>query len=80
MYYAYILKSEKDLKYYYGSTKNLENRLAKHNKGDVRATRGRRLLVIHYFEVFDTRKEAYNRELFFKSIDGYRWLKENNIN
>jgi putative endonuclease len=79
MYYTYILKSKKDGKYYYGSTINLENRLAKHNKGDVRATKSRRPLAIHYKEEFKTRSEAYQREHFFKTIDGYNWLKENNI-
>lgn len=79
MYYAYILRSEKDGKHYYGSTVNIENRLAKHNKGDVRATKGRRPLVLHYIEEFKTRSEAYKREQFFKTIEGYNWLKQAQI-
>ncbi|MDQ0969316.1 putative GIY-YIG superfamily endonuclease [Flavobacterium sp. W4I14] len=42
MFYSYILKSEKDGKYYYGSTENLEIRLIKHNRGDVKSTKARR--------------------------------------
>jgi len=35
--------------------------------------------LLHYFEEFATRKEAFERERFFKSIDGYNWLKEKGI-
>jgi putative endonuclease len=45
----------------------------------VRATKGRRPFIAHYFEEFSTRSEAYNREKFFKTIDGYNWLKEKGI-
>jgi len=79
MYYAYILKSEKDGKYYYGSTGNLSERLLKHNKGEVKATKHRRPFVIHFFEEFETRAAAFRREHFFKSVDGYKWLKEAKI-
>ncbi len=79
MFYSYILKSQKDGKYYYGSTENLEKRLLKHNKGDVKATKHRRPMAILYFEQFETRREAFKREMFYKSIDGYRYLKANNI-
>jgi putative endonuclease len=78
-FFAYILLSQKDGRYYYGSTSDLKSRVQKHNWGDVRATRGRRPLVLHYFEEFATRSEAFQREQFFKSIDGYNWLKENSI-
>jgi putative endonuclease len=76
---AYILKSLKDQRYYYGSTKNLEQRLKDHNKGKVRSTKGRRPLIVHYFEEFDNIQDARKREIYFKSIDGYCWLKEQGI-
>ncbi|MBU1100089.1 MAG: GIY-YIG nuclease family protein [Bacteroidetes bacterium] len=79
MYYTYILKSLKDNRHYYGHTSNLENRLATHNAGKVRSTKGRRPWIIHYFETFESKSEANQRELFFKSIDGYNWLKTNKI-
>jgi len=79
MYYAYILKSLKDHKYYYGCTGDIVKRIAKHNKGDVQSTKHRRPLVLHYHEEFDLIREAYKRERYFKSIDGYLWLKNNNI-
>ena len=79
MYYTYILKSLKDGKYYYGSTSNLKNRISQHNYGKVRSTKNRRPLTLHYFLQFETKVEAANKERFFKTIDGYNWLKENKI-
>ncbi|MBN8696688.1 MAG: GIY-YIG nuclease family protein [Bacteroidetes bacterium] len=79
MYKAYILKSVKDGGYYYGSCKDIQKRLLKHNKGDVRSTKGRRPLLLHYEEDYSSRSEAFRREHFFKSIDGYNWLKKNQI-
>jgi len=78
-YYTYILKSGKDSKFYYGSTSDLQKRLIAHNAGKVRATKGRRPFVLHYSEQFTTRSEAFKRERFFKTIDGYLWLKSQNI-
>ncbi|MEX2602638.1 MAG: GIY-YIG nuclease family protein [Gracilimonas sp.] len=78
-YYAYILKSEYHGTYYYGSAKDVEERLQDHNAGKQRYTKGRRPWKIHYTEAFKTRSEARKREAFFKSIDGYVWLKEHGI-
>ena len=79
MYYTYILKSNKDGKYYYGHTADLNSRITEHNNGKVRATKGRRPLIIHYYETLETKSEAVKRELFFKSIDGYIFLKQERI-
>lgn len=79
MFYSYILKSEIDNKYYYGSTDNIRRRLAEHVHGQVVSTKNRRPLKLHYLESFKTRKEALKREMFFKKRSGYKWLKENNI-
>ena len=79
MVYTYILKSEKDGKYYYGSTKDINDRLNYHNAGKVRSTKGRIPFTLHYTERHETRSEAVKREYFFKSIDGYNWLKQSKI-
>jgi putative endonuclease len=79
MFYTYILKSLKDGLYYYGSTSNLKSRLKEHNYGHVKSTKGHRPYKIHYYEIFETKTEALKRELFFKSIDGYNWLKDKEI-
>ena len=74
-FYTYILKSEKDNGFYYGHCQNLQQRLLTHNLGKVRSTKSRRPFIIHYFETFETKSEAAKREYYFKSIDGYNWLK-----
>jgi putative endonuclease len=79
MFFTYILKNFKGESHYYGHTKSLENRLLSHNKGKVRSTKGKRPWQLHYFESFETKSEAYKRELFFKSIEGYNFLKERKI-
>jgi putative endonuclease len=79
MYFAYILISLKDGKYYYGSTSDIEKRLSHHNSGKVKSTKYRKPFKIHYLEQFRTKKEAELKEKYFKSIEGYKWLKQNNI-
>ena len=79
MYYSYILKSKKDNSYYYGSTDDIPKRIKEHNAGKVRYTKGHRPYVYHFSEVFNTRSEAFRRERFYKSIDGYKWLKSKDI-
>ena len=79
MFFAYILRSQKDSRDYYGSCKDVESRLEYHNSGKVRSTKGRRPFVLHYYESFATQSEAVKRELFFKSIEGYNWLRFNQI-
>ncbi len=79
MYYAYILKSLKDNRYYYGSCEDLEKRLENHNKGLVKSTKGRRPFALHYSETFDSRSGAFKREQFFKTVEGYKFLKEKGI-
>ncbi|MDX1618986.1 MAG: GIY-YIG nuclease family protein, partial [Balneolaceae bacterium] len=67
MYYAYILRSESHGTHYYGSTKNVEERLLEHNRGKVRYTKGRRPWKVHHVEAFASRSEAIRRERFYKS-------------
>lgn len=62
MYYFYVLKSEKDLKYYYGSTTDLKNRFNDHNQGKVLSTKFRRPLRVIYFEAYETISQARQRE------------------
>jgi putative endonuclease len=35
--------------------------------------------ILIYQEAFTTRAEAMKRERFFKSIEGYQWLKDKAI-
>ena len=78
-YYTYILQSGTHKTFYYGHCEDLEKRLSQHNKGKVRYTKGRMPWKLHYFEVFESRSEAMIREKYFKSIDGYLFLKKKGI-
>lgn len=78
-HYSYILKSLKDNGYYYGSTSDIGKRLKSHNAGKVRSTKGRRPLVLHFYESHSDKSSATLRERFYKSIDGYKWLKETGV-
>ncbi|MFZ9981924.1 MAG: GIY-YIG nuclease family protein [Cyclobacteriaceae bacterium] len=79
MFYVYILQSEKTRTFYYGHTSDLDNRLKKHNEGKVKYTKSRRPWILIYSESFVTKSEAYKRELFFKSIEGYNFLKSKGL-
>ena len=57
----------------------MDERLKQHNAGKVRYTKGRRPWKVHYTEEFESRSEATKRESFFKSIEGYTWLKRQGI-
>ena len=66
-YYVYMLKS-KGIKQvtYVGYTKNINNRLKKHNDGKgAKFTRGRKWVLI-YKEKLKTKKEAISREYYIK--------------
>ena len=78
-YFAYVLHSLKDGIHYYGSSANLSDRLKTHNSGKSKFTKGHRPWEIIYSEEFNTRAEAMQREMFFKSIDGNIWLKKEGI-
>ena len=74
-YYTYILYSEKDKKMYVGWTDDLENRVKKHNNGNVSATKNRRPLELIYFEACKNKDKAIQREKYFKTGFGRRYLK-----
>ncbi|MFY0654047.1 MAG: GIY-YIG nuclease family protein [Cyclobacteriaceae bacterium] len=79
MFFAYVLKSQVSGRHYYGHSKDLDARLKSHNGGKVRSTKAHRPWEMIYYEEFKSKSEAYKREMFFKSIDGYNYLKERGI-
>jgi putative endonuclease len=76
MYYVYILKSEKDSKYYIGFTENVEERLKFHNAGLQRSTRARIPFVLVHTESFENKSEALKREKQIKSYKGGNAFKK----
>jgi len=67
-YYVYILRSLKDGNFYTGHTSDIKDRLARHNRGEVRSTKARRPFSLVYWEVFKTRSEAMKRERKLKLL------------
>jgi len=76
MKYAYVLRSERDRRFYIGSTGDLRERLRQHNAGQVRSTTYRRPLVLVYYEACLSAEDAYRRERYLKSGQGGRYLKQ----
>lgn len=71
-YYVYILLNWNKEHWYIGSTKDLELRLKHHNSGHTFSTKPYRPWNIVYIEKFETRSEAFKREMFLKSPSGYQ--------
>ncbi len=80
MWYFYILQSEKDEQLYFGSTKDLKNRLSLHIKGLVVSTMHRRPLKLIYYEAYLEESTARKREHTVKSSRGSRFALLKRIN
>lgn len=75
MFYAYVIKSLLNDFYYKGHCVNLEVRLLEHNSGKTKSNKHYAPFKIVYFEELETRLEAINREKYFKTAAGRRFLK-----
>ena len=69
VHWVYILESETSGRYYVGQTDDVARRLAYHNRGLSRSTRGRGPWKLMYKEKSATRSEACRRE---REIKGWR--------
>ncbi len=76
MYYAYILKSDKDKGLYIGYTTDLKSRLNLHKTGKVISTKNRRPVKLIYYESYINMTDAKKREVFLKSGSGHRFIKK----
>ena len=66
--FVYVIGSLKNFKpkTYVGWTKDLNERLRKHNSGEgAKSTKGRKWKII-YHEVFNSKKKALRREYYLK--------------
>ena len=67
-YTVYILKSETTGRFYTGYTRNLENRLKKHNAGATKSTKNSGPWVVVHAEQFDNKQNALERERELKKL------------
>jgi putative endonuclease len=75
MYVVYVLQDNKG-KYYKGFTNNLARRFSEHKSGQTKSTHKMCDLKIVYTEEYKTLLEARNREVYFKTAAGRRFLKK----
>jgi len=74
-HYVYVLRSQKDGKFYVGYTKNVQKRLEQHNSGQVRSTKERRPMKLIYWEGCIDQQDATRREKYLKTAWGKRYIK-----
>jgi putative endonuclease len=75
MHYVYVLMSQKDGKFYTGSTNNLKRRLDEHNAGKVESTKRRKPFLLIYHEACINEKDARQREKYLKSGMGKKYIR-----
>ena len=71
MHYVYILKLETG-QHYVGYTANLDDRLARHARGEACTTTERMPMEsIHFYAAFESEKKARDFEKYLKSSSGF---------
>ncbi len=75
-YWVYILRSETTERHYVGHTKDLEDRLRRHNGGRTEANKGRGPWHLVYHEEFSARSEAVARERAIKARKSRGYIEQ----
>ena len=75
MVYTYVIRSQKDRKFYTGFTRDLRKRFREHISGKVSATKGRGPFALVYYEACININDAIERETYLKTGMGKRFLK-----
>ena len=75
MFYVYVIKSLSRNYIYVGLTNNVQRRLRQHNNGENKTTKAYSPFELILSEEFQTRKEAREREKYFKSGVGKEHIK-----
>ena len=78
MYYVYLLMCA-DGKSYTSCTDNLKDRIDRHNKGNVPATKERLPIKLVSYFAFCNKYTAFNFEKYLKSGSGRAFLKKHDI-
>lgn len=75
MHYVYVIKSQKDGKFYTGCTEDLRKRFFEHNAGKVSSSKNRGPFDLIYYEASLDKTDAFAREKYLKTGMGKRYLK-----
>lgn len=73
MYYVYSLKCKDG--YYVGCTNDLKDRLSRHKKGSVSATKNRKPLELDFYVAVQDKYTAFKLESYFKCGSGRSFIK-----
>ena len=76
MWTVYVLRSLKSGKHYVGMSQDVKRRLMEHNSGKSKFTSGHMPWKIIYCEEFSNSMEAREREKYFKSAAGKKYLQQ----
>lgn len=77
-YYVYILHCKDGLPYI-GCTDDLKDRITRHQKGQVPATKGRLPIKLISYFAFSNKYTAFSFEKYLKSGSGRAFIKKHDI-
>ena len=77
MYYVYSLKCKDG--FYIGCTDNIEERLERHSKGHVPATKDRLPISLEFYIAIGDKYKAYEFEKYLKSGSGRAFIRKHLI-
>ena len=75
MFYVYVIRSEKDGRFYVGMCMDLARRIREHNAGKTFSTKGYCPWKLFFAEEFPTRAAAREREKSLKGGAGKEFIK-----
>ena len=76
MWTIYVLHSQKSGKRYVGMTADVNRRLAEHNASKSKFTSGHVPWILIYTETAGDSKQARQREKYFKSAAGRKYIEQ----
>ncbi|MEL7534371.1 MAG: GIY-YIG nuclease family protein [Bacteroidota bacterium] len=76
MVFVYILYSPSRDRYYTGITADLEDRLKRHNQGRSKSTKSGLPWILKFWESYESRSEAYQREQAIKRMKSRKYIEE----
>lgn len=74
-YYTYIIESSVNKKWYIGHTNDIERRLAEHNSGQNKSTKGKGPWRLIFLSSFNNNLDAKKFELKLKKITNKDFIK-----
>jgi predicted GIY-YIG superfamily endonuclease len=77
MYYVYSLKCKDG--FYIGCTDDIENRLERHQRGNVPATKDRLPVSLEFYVAISNKYKAFEFEKYLKSGSGRAFIKNHLI-